>query len=144
MPIKINAKNLGLIGSGLMAIGVFMPLVRLPFIGSINYLANGKGNGIFILLLAITSVALIFMKKYRGLYISGCLSLAILSYTFFKLQSAISSAAQLQSELADNPFSGFFNVAMESVQLEWGWIVLVCGALITTATPLIQATDKNK
>ena len=52
---------LGLIASILLLIGVFVPIVSVPFVGDMNYFQNGKGDGVFILILAI--VSLIKKKK---------------------------------------------------------------------------------
>lgn len=43
---------LGLIGSVVVALGVFAPLVRVPFLGHLTYFQNGQGDGVIVLLCA--------------------------------------------------------------------------------------------
>jgi hypothetical protein len=40
---------LGIIGSAILFIGVFMPIVKLPVVGEMNYFHNGRGDGVIIL-----------------------------------------------------------------------------------------------
>jgi hypothetical protein len=42
-----NRRLLGILGSTLLFVGVFMPIVKLPIVGDMNYFANGKWDGIF-------------------------------------------------------------------------------------------------
>jgi hypothetical protein len=37
------------------------------------------------------------------------------------------ATTQLDTELKDNPFRGLADLAVQSVQLQWGWAVLVIG-----------------
>ena len=69
----------GVVGSGLMAIGVFLPLVRLPVVGTLSYFANGQGDGVLVLVLAILSVLLVLRGAHQWLWLTGgpCLVLVI-------------------------------------------------------------------
>ena len=45
--------------------------------------------------------------------------------------------SQMNSELADNPFKGLADTAISSIQLQWGWALLVIGSiLIITSSKL--------
>ncbi len=57
---------LGLLGSALLFIGVFLPLVSIPLLGSLNYFQNGRGDGVFVLLLATGSAILTLIQRYRS------------------------------------------------------------------------------
>jgi len=35
----------------------------------------------------------------------------------------------MENELAGNPFRGLADLAMQSVQLQWGWALLIIGAI---------------
>lgn len=59
-----NRHVVGLIGSLLLFIGVFCPIVSAPIIGNINYFQNGKGDGVLIIILVGISLALTFRKQY--------------------------------------------------------------------------------
>ena len=48
--------------------------------------------------------------------------------------------AEMELELTDNPFRGLADMAISSVQLQWGWALLVVGAALV----IISAALKNK
>jgi hypothetical protein len=130
---------LGLIGSVVLFLGVFMPIVSVPFMGNMNYFQNGKGDGILIIILAAISLILTLSKKYKGLWFTGFGSLGIMAFTFINFQMKMSSArADLQEKLAGNPFAGLGDLALQSVQLQWGWAVLIVGVALIIATAAIK------
>lgn len=131
----MNTKQiLGLIGSIVLFIGVFTPIVSVPIMGNMNYFQNGKGDGTLILILAVVSLVLVLTKKYKGLWFTGVGSLAVMTFTFINFQMKISDMkSQMESELAGNPFRGLADLAMQSVQLQWGWALLIVGAGLVIA-----------
>ncbi len=87
----MNTKQLlGLIGSTVLFIGVFMPTVRVPIIGDVNFFQNGEGDGIIVLILAVISLVLVLTKKYEGLWFTGIGSLGIMLFTFINFRSKMS------------------------------------------------------
>ncbi len=139
-----NRQLLGISGSALLFIGVFLPVVKLPIVGDMNYFANGRGDGVLVLLLSVTSLALVLLRWYRELWITGLGSAAVLAFTFFNFQSKMGQMkAQMETQLKDNPFRGFANLAMQSVQLQWGWAVLVIGTVLLIATAAMKDTPGN-
>lgn len=125
---------IGLLGAAVLAIGVFMPLLSGPLGMSINYFSNGKGDGVTILALAVCTVALVLTRKYRLLWATGGLSLAVLAFTFVRMQAKISDVQEeMNSNLQGNPFRGLADAAMASVQMQWGWAVLAIGAVLILA-----------
>ena len=105
---------------------MFVPIVSVPFVGDMNYFQNGKGDGVFILILAIVSLISIFAKKYKALWFTGPGSLAILIFTFSNFQVRMADVKkQMELELADNPFRDLADIALQSVQLQWGWALLI-------------------
>lgn len=120
---------LGLLGSLILVVAVFVPLVSIPIVGSINYFQNGKGDGIIILILAIISIYLVFSEKYKGLWITGILSYIVMLITFLNFHYEVSRAKNnIRTELGDNPFADLADMALETLQLEWGWAFLIAGA----------------
>jgi len=135
---------LGIIGSAILFIGVFMPIVKLPVVGEMNYFHNGRGDGVIILALAVTSFVFVLIRWYRQLWITSLSSAAVLAFPFFNFQSKMSQATrQMETELKDNPFRGLADLAVQSVQLQWGWAVLVIGIafLIVVAAMKDTADD---
>jgi hypothetical protein len=135
----VKKQVLGLIGSIILFLGVFMPIISVPIIGNINYFQNGKGDGTIIIILAAVSLILVLSKKYKGLWFTGFGSLAVLVFTFINFQTRMSRARfELQLELADNPFASLGELALQSVQLQWGWAVLIVGAALLIAAVAIK------
>lgn len=128
---------LGLVGAGLLAVGVFMPIVSIPIVGSINYLYNGRGDGIIILALALLSGILILCKRLRGLIVAGFLSLAVMGFTLCLFFARINN---LKDDLAksDNIFKGLGQAIMATVQIQWGWVPLVAGGFLVLAAGLLK------
>ena len=128
----MNTRQLiGLIGSIALFVGVFAPIVSIPIMGNINYFQNGEGDGTIVLFLAAISTILVLTKHYMGLWFTGFGSLSIMLFTFVNFRSNLAqSKMDMESELEGNPFSGLADLAMQSVQLQWGWALLVVGAVL--------------
>ena len=137
-------QKLGIAGSLLLAAGTFTPIISLPFIGNMSYIHNGKGDGIFILIIAAISLALCLLEKYKGLWLTSIAGLAIMAFTFTNLQNKIHEVkSQMDVELAGNPFRGLADIALNSVQLQWGWVILLCGIGLLIAAAAINNTKSN-
>lgn len=129
----------GVIGSILLFIGVFTPIISLPIVGSVNYFQNGKGDGVIVLIFSIVSIILTVIKKYRGLLLAGVGSLAMMLFTFVNFQIRLSEMKdEMETKLAGNPFRGIADVAMQSIQIEWGWAVLIIGAVFLIVAGVIS------
>ena len=143
-----SIRAIGLLGSFLLFVGVFMPVISVPIVGNLNYFQNGRGDGTIILALSVVSIVLIFSRAYRGLWLTGIASLGLLGFTFVNFHIKMSDARQqMERELAGNPFRGLADLAMESVQLQWGWAVLVVGAvlvIIAAAMPIVAVAGKRR
>lgn len=121
----------GIIGCFVLFVGVFAPMVSVPIVGSINYFQNGKGDGTIVMALAGLSLLAVLVRKYGWLWFTGLGTLSMIGFTFLNFQSRMSSAkADMARELEGNPFRGLGDLAMQSVQMQWGWGVLLTGALM--------------
>ena len=47
---------------------------------------------------------------------------------------------QMELELADNPFRDLADIALQSVQLQWGWALLIVGSVLL----IVSAAMKDK
>jgi len=139
-----NRRLLGILGSAILFIGVFMPIVKLPVVGEMNYFHNGRGDGVIILALAATSFVFVLIRWYRQLWITSLGSAAVLAFTFFNFQSKMSQATrQMETELKDNPFRALADLAVQSVHLLWGWAVLVIGIAFLIVVAAMKDTDDD-
>lgn len=127
-----NSRMIALIGAGLLGIGVFLPLVRVPKLGTLNYFNNGSGDGVIVLLLVGAAVALALLNRVKHVIWPGLLSLGLIGFSFIRLQSNLSDVRGVAGR--DNPFA---DAAASAVQMEYGWAVLVIGAALIIAGGVI-------
>ncbi|MGD9489942.1 MAG: hypothetical protein AB7W47_18125 [Calditrichaceae bacterium] len=122
---------LGVIGSVLLGISVFMPIIRIPLVGNLNYIQDGKGEGIAILILAVVSLIFVILRKYKFLWLSGAGGICILLFSYLNIKSKISQfESELDSELAKNILRGITDIAIESIQIEWGLFVMIAAIVL--------------
>ena len=121
----------GLGGAAVLVMGVFAPLMTVPIVGPLNYFQNGKGDGVIVLVLAGLAVVGAMNRVYFLPFISGMGTLAMMVYTYMNITRGIAEMkSQMNRELAGNPFRGIADAAMQSVQMQWGWAVLLIGAFL--------------
>jgi len=126
-------------GAGLLVLGVFMPIISLPVVGSVTYFNNGQGDGVFVLVAAALVVILSSTKKYKWLLLPGLGTALLMMVALVRAITLINDAkAQLQEKLAGNPFAGLAEGLMNSVQLQWGWAVLFIGAGLVTVGAVLN------
>lgn len=136
MPIK---QVIGLLGSILLILGAFSPIVKIPFVGQLNYINNGHGDGVIVLVLGIISILLVLFKKYNPLALTGIVSFGMISFTYFNIQNLLKeSKSHLMRDLSGNPFKGLAEGLMNSVQIEWGFAIVIIGAILVLITPMIK------
>jgi len=94
---------------------------------------------VIVLVLAVASVALALTGRYSGLWITGSGSLGLLILTFVNFQWRMAELKRgLERDLAGNPFRGIGELALQSVQLQWGWAVLVVGAFLLLVAAVLN------
>ncbi len=134
-----SRKLLGVAGSVILFLGVFMPIVSLPMVGNVNFFQNGEGDGTLILLIALLSILFSLREAFKWLWFTGVASVGILLLTLIAFHSRIGLVKQqMESQLADNPFRGLADIALQSVQLQWGWAVLMVGAVMIVAAAAMK------
>ena len=132
----------GVTSSVLMIVGTLCPVATLPFAGTINYVGNGRGDGVMIIVIGVVSVLFTLTQKYRLLRFLACSSLCLMFFTIFRFQFRISSvSSSMREELEGNPFGGIVQAAVSSVGLGWGWILLISGAVMLLLTSFIETKD---
>lgn len=124
-------KKLALGGSVLMIVGVFMPIVQIPIVGSLDYFRNGKGDGVAVLVLGVVSLLVALSNRYGWLWLTGVASLVTEGFTLVNFSRILAETqANLNTELAGNPFSSLADAMFQSVRLQWGWLPLIGGAIL--------------
>ena len=119
---------------GMLMIGANTPTKRTiePISPSICFVP-------IILVLAIISLILVLSKKFKGLWFTGLGSMTVMAFTFINFQMRMSDVkAKMNADLAGNPFRGLADMAMQSVQLQWGWALLIVGAALVISSAAIK------
>lgn len=139
------AQLLGVVGSIVLFVGVFMPILSAPIVGNLNYFQNGKGDGTIVMGLALISLVFVLTKTYTALWLTGLGSLGLLAYSVIRLLAKLSQLKdQAQAEMAGNPFQGLTDAMMQSIQLQWGWAVLVVGAGLVLAAGVVGERSETR
>ncbi len=136
---------LGIVGSVVLFVGVFTPIISFPIVGNVNLFQNGNGVGVVVLALAGISLVLTLMKIYVGLWLTGLSSLAIMGMTFVNFHLVMAKAkSEMETELQGNPFRGLTDAAMLATQLQWGWALLVVGAGLVIASAAVPSEPSRR
>lgn len=117
----LDPRLIAFAGAALLAIGCFLPLFELPYVGSINYFSGSDGK--ILLALAAAGAALAFLGKTKFVAIPGLLALALMAVTYFTFESRM---GELRSTLQNNPYG---QTVASSTGMGWAWFILIPGAL---------------
>jgi hypothetical protein len=135
---------LGIAGTATLFIGVFLPIVSLPIVGAQNYFQNGRGDGTILLVIAGVALLATLARRFALVSIAGLVSLLLLGYTFVAFRVRIAEMrAAMDRDLGGNPFKGIGEAMMQSVQLQWGWAVLVVGALLLCTSGVAKGASES-
>ena len=122
-------QTLAVIAGILLAIGAFTPIVSFPFVGEIDFFREGYGDGYILLIMTGLALALAVTGRWKQVLVPGLGSLAVVLWTFLGVQDTISQARSgAPSALAGNPHEGLAASVMQSIQWEWGWLLLFAGS----------------
>ncbi len=124
----------GIAGSIILFFGIFTPLISLPVVGSVS-LTNGSVKAI-ITTCVVASFTLTLKKMYKWLTLTGLGAALTISYIFLDFLVRIEDAkSNIDTELSGNPFRGLADVAVDSIHLDWGWIILFLGVGLILNSP---------
>jgi hypothetical protein len=135
---------LGIVGAFALGAGVFAPLVKLPIVGAINYFGSGRADGVFILLLAIVSLVAVMLRRYVVLWGTAGISITILLFllhVFNNKMREVSNEAQAEQ---DEFLQGLGKVMAETVQIQWGWGLMLAGAILLLMTAAIREPKEQQ
>jgi hypothetical protein len=142
--MEIKKLQLGLAGSILLILGTLVPIISLPIVGSQNYFQNGQGDGVLVLLCGLAGLILVGTKKYQFLVALGAISAAVTTFTLVAILIKIAEVkSEMEASLEGNPFAGLATGLLNSVQVEWGWIVLYLGSAALIAAGLSHRREQK-
>jgi len=123
-----------LAGSFAILIGLFLPLISAPYVYRWTYLEFDHRNAIVLAILALVSLVLVLLRKYKMLWLTGIVSLGVITFTaldilydYYEINKEFVDSI---NDLKGNPFA----VGLESMVVwptyHWGWLVLFGGAIL--------------
>jgi len=122
-----------------LLIGLFSPIVSFGAL-SFTFFQQGSYEGILLLILAVTSAILLAKRNFVWLWATATNAGLLVVLSFLGRLNAIQETkSKLETEMAGNPFRGLADLAMQSVQLQWGWVFLIGGAVLLQAALLMQS-----
>ena len=129
----------GLIGAGMIIGGVFSPILRGPIIGRVTYLEFSRGEAIVVTAFALIAAFLVLVRKPELVWLMGTGALATSAYSFIRIQVSLSgSAPTVLKNLFNSPFEGINQLARHAMQIDWGWGLLLGGAILVIAAGNIK------
>ena len=130
--------TMGLLGSAIMGLGVFLPFVSAPVYGTMNYFANARGDGTIILACAGLSILPFIGRTFYSVAVLCSLAAGgVLGYDVCHIVSGLQEEkAGIARDLAGNPFAGLAELMIENVRIELGTYVIGMGAILIFAAAL--------
>jgi hypothetical protein len=130
-----------LVAAAAMAVGAFCPIVSFPIVGSMNYVMGGRGDGVFVICCSGAIIVLVISGYRRTTSIIAAGALFMMLTTLVQLAAKLSEVrAGLEKE--KGPFSGLSTLIANSVGLEWGWLLLIGGALSVIVIVLLMPSGR--
>lgn len=133
----MNNKILGIVGSALLIVGIFLPVVSVMGLISLSYFDAIKASpvqawsGVLLLLLGIVSLLMALSNKTKALIATGLVSLLLLILDFFRLKNALSNAPAEAGDFADQMAS--------AVSIGWGFYLMALAAVILIVAGVMKS-----
>ncbi len=131
-------------GAALTCLGVFLPVLSAPIFGSINVMDAHRDLGMALLGFAIAGSVLCWRRYYDASAITGAANFAILCAAYWGLRHGIDAVFSSQNDVFSPLERALATGALNLIQLQWGFTVLIVGALLVVAgaSPLTRVLGK--
>jgi hypothetical protein len=132
-------QRLGYLGAAILLIGLFLPLVAVPAIGSVNFFWSGCAGGVAMALLVAGTVVALATRRYWALWLTGTASLLLIVFTLVRVavQShlhRLGGAGSAEGSFLEGLGAVLQAGATEAMRLQWGWPVLLIGSSLIVAS----------
>lgn len=129
----MNNKKIALISSLILAVGVFLPIIKTPF-GSIGFFSNVKvmafWEGLLLLLIAAVNGYLFFKDKAEKTKILSSLTLILVIVDLLiNHLRIIGVKTELMKEIRNEQFAEIAESVVKNIGLSWAWIFLLVGSI---------------
>jgi hypothetical protein len=126
-----------ILGASLMVWGVFQPMLGISFFKDESFIQLKPVGAVIIIAMAVITLVMALKKWYTGLYATGLASAGLLIYAVFVMRAQKSGAHDDLEHIADSPLRNLGSSLVDSVSLRHGWVVMMLGALVIAAVPLL-------
>jgi hypothetical protein len=131
----------GFIAGALMVLGVFLPLVSAPMVGSVTWFNSGRGDGTIVLVIG-AGVMFCSLLKFRFAIVLGGVAVgALLIYFYVNFQAGMEEARERMSENT-GMFSGLGKMMVDAVQIQFGAVVLAGAAVAAIVAGVVTSSRR--
>jgi len=133
-------KALALAGSALLVFGVFTPIASVPIMGDISLFTNGTIGAVLLILLALAAGWLALTERLHAVAWPGGAALAVLALSYYLFERKIGAMeAHVGHRLVGRLLRQLADMSGETVQVQWGWLVMALGAVLLVCAGLLAA-----
>ena len=130
-------KFVALGGAALLAVGTYLPILKVPKRGTLT-LMDLEWGGVILLVLAGIAALLALIGWTKHVVWPGIASLAVLGYAYQRTNAEIAqSRARLGGGIGEDPLAAVRDLAASNSKLEYGWGVMAFAALILVAAGVL-------
>ncbi len=138
----MTARALVIAGALVAIAGSFCPFASLPFYGTITYFLNGRGDGVWVVVISVVVAAMALLNIVTP-SILGSLLIGGLLYTFHdRLASAVARVLESVGQGRGTLLSGLGDMLLRQVHLEWGYWVIAFGAALMFLGGILRLRDR--
>jgi len=140
-----NKEYIAFASIGIIFIGVFLPFLKVPIWGSLNYFQNGKGDGSILIVLAIGTFLFTLADKMKWLWITGAGSALTLIFTLYNMNNILQEIkSETSASSQGSLFSGVVDSMMQSIELQIGLPVIIIGIFFTFLSAFLNAKQPGE
>jgi uncharacterized membrane protein len=134
---------IGLLGCLILLVGLFVPIIEVPALGKVHYFRFSDHNAKFLLGLVAVSAVLVFIRRLKMLSITGGLAFALIIANFIAVGRWVRAEDAKVGGGFHSVLRGADHGAQHYYQLQWGWAVMIIGALLLIVASLwkVESSD---
>ena len=134
----------GLMGAVFLFSGLFTPIFTSPVKGQISYFHYNQTEAAIVLALATLALTLSLVRRYKALLFTGLGVCATLGLAFVKfLLYTTGQDTRWMSKFSDSPFEGINRLTQQTFALDWGWGLLLVGAVLVVAASRLRGYERS-
>jgi hypothetical protein len=135
--VTIVKQAVATLGAVLLMVGVFVPILGVPIFHDKSMMALRPYVGWAILGLAVLTLLIVLIRKFRLLYIPGIIAVALVAYTPLAMQAQKDSIqSDIKTHVASMP-GGLAGRFVGGTDLKYGWTLMMLGAMLVLSVPLL-------